>query len=148
MLIFEDEIQRILLIGNINAGEFVTGVVVALLGYENDSGKFVVEEICPASIPIVSPQVLKFPGTRYCSKSVSLITKIVLCLRITCFCLCHRYLAFVSGLDLGSGQDSLLAIQEMIFALVGKTGNPEIQQMMAKISRLIVAGKSVFILNS
>lgn len=51
-LILEDELQRILLIGKIDVGQFVTGVVVALLGYEDDSGKFFVEEACSANMPL------------------------------------------------------------------------------------------------
>ncbi len=56
-----------------------------------------------------------------------------------------RYIAFVSGLDLGSGHDSLLQIQEMIFTLIGKSGTPRIQEIMSKVSRLIIAG-NVFLL--
>lgn len=52
-MILEDELQRILLVGNTNVGEFVTGVVVALLGYEDDTGKFIVEDICPANMPVI-----------------------------------------------------------------------------------------------
>ena len=61
------------------------------------------------------------------------------------YLLIHRYVAFLSGLDLGSSCDSLLSIQEMVFALVGKTGSPELQKMMSQIGRLIIAGKSVLI---
>jgi DNA polymerase delta subunit 2 len=66
ILILEDELQRILLVGNTNVGEFVTGVVVALLGYEDDSGKFIVEDICPANMPVVvTPQKISFSTPRY-----------------------------------------------------------------------------------
>lgn len=64
-MILEDELQRILLVGNIHSGEFVTGVVIALLGHEDDSGKFVVEDICPASIPSLAPCKLSFNGPRF-----------------------------------------------------------------------------------
>lgn len=118
LLILEDELQRILLVGNINAGDFVTGVVVALLGHEDDSGKFIVEEVCPANMPImVTPEKHHIDTT--------------------------RYIAFISGIDLGSGKDSLLLIQEMMFMLMGKTGTPQIQEMMSKVSRLIIAGNSL-----
>lgn len=63
-LILEDELQRILLIGNIQAGEFVTGVVLALLGYEDDTGKFFVEEICPADMPINSSDNFHFSSLK------------------------------------------------------------------------------------
>lgn len=65
MLILEDELQRILLSGNISVSEYVTGVVVALLGHEDDSGKFVVEEVCPADIPKQAPSTVNFTGNRY-----------------------------------------------------------------------------------
>lgn len=56
-----------------------------------------------------------------------------------------RYIAFLSGFDLGSRSDCLLSLQEMIFALTGKTGTPEVQEKMSRISRLIIAGYSYFI---
>ena len=54
MLILEDELQRILLVGNTTIGHYVTGVVLGLLGHEDESGKFVVEEVCPADMPMVN----------------------------------------------------------------------------------------------
>ena len=66
LLILEDELQRILLAGNICVNEYVTGVVLALLGHEDDSGKFFVEEVCPADIPNqVVPSTVNFTGNRY-----------------------------------------------------------------------------------
>lgn len=64
LLILEDELQRILLVGNINAGYFVTGVVLGLLGHEDDSGKFVVDEICPADMPTVNPEKITFTSPK------------------------------------------------------------------------------------
>jgi DNA polymerase delta subunit 2 len=64
LLILEDELQRILLIGNIKSGDYVTGVVIALLGHEDDTGKFVVEDICPANIPCSSPSKSQFSGPK------------------------------------------------------------------------------------
>lgn len=54
-----------------------------------------------------------------------------------------RYVAFISGLDLGSGHDSLILLQEMIATLMGKTGTPAIQEIMSNISRIIIAGISL-----
>ncbi len=51
-----------------------------------------------------------------------------------------RYVAFISGLDLGNGKDQLINVQEMVFALMGKSGNTEMQKTMSQISRLIIAG--------
>ena len=52
-----------------------------------------------------------------------------------------RFVAIISGLDLGSSCDKLLDVQEMVYALMGKSGIPEIQKTMAEISKLIIAGE-------
>lgn len=64
MLILEDELQRIQLTGNIEVGAFVTGVVLALLGYKDDTDKFFVEEICPAHISSIMPEKCSFPSNK------------------------------------------------------------------------------------
>lgn len=51
-LILEDEMQRIRLIGNFNIKNLVTGIVVGLLGYENEEGKFEVEDMCFAGVNV------------------------------------------------------------------------------------------------
>lgn len=63
------------------------------------------------------------------------------CCSLICF---TRYVALISGLDLGSGCDKLLDVQEMVYALMGKSGIPEVQKTMSEISKLIIAGKKVF----
>ena len=50
-------------------------------------------------------------------------------------------MALLSGLDLGSGSDKLIHVQEMVYAITGKSGNSELQKMMSQISRVIIAGK-------
>lgn len=50
-LILEDEIQRIKLVGsNLDIKKLVTGIVIALLGFENSDGKFEVEDYCFAGV--------------------------------------------------------------------------------------------------
>ncbi len=49
-------------------------------------------------------------------------------------------MALLSGLDLGSGSDKLILVQEMVYAITGKSGNSEMQKMMSQISRVIIAG--------
>ena len=74
-MILEDELQRILLVGNTNVGEFVTGVVVALLGYEDDTGKFIVEDICPANMPVIMKNpIINFSTPRFQSQNSQLKT--------------------------------------------------------------------------
>ena len=55
-LILEDELQRIVLIGNVEVASSLTGIVVAVCGIEHDDnrGKFVVDDICYYPLP---PQI-------------------------------------------------------------------------------------------
>lgn len=83
-----------MLVGNINAGDFVTGVVVALLGHEDDSGKFIVEEVCPANMPImVTPEKHHIDTTRlkifYVPYVPTLLTLLVI-FKVYCFHIWHR----------------------------------------------------------
>ena len=64
LLTLEDELQRILLAG-INIDEYVTGVVLALLGHEDDSGKFQVQDVCCAGIPMAPKTKVNTPEKRY-----------------------------------------------------------------------------------
>ena len=64
LLTLEDELQRILLAG-INIDEYVTGVVLALLGHEDDSGKFQVQDVCCADIPVAPKTKVNTPEKRY-----------------------------------------------------------------------------------
>jgi hypothetical protein len=52
--------------------------------------------------------------------------------------------ALLSGLDLGSGSDKLIHVQEMVYAITGKSGNSEMQKMMSQISRVIIAGRNIY----
>ncbi|CAF0960264.1 unnamed protein product [Rotaria sordida] len=45
-LILEEESQRIVLDGNIDINQFVTGIVMAVHGYEDDKGVFIVKDYC------------------------------------------------------------------------------------------------------
>lgn len=60
-LILEDELQRIRLVGNFNIKKLVTGVVVAVLGFENEEGKFVVEDMCFAEVNFGPKKSLPLP---------------------------------------------------------------------------------------
>ncbi|CAF1605062.1 unnamed protein product [Adineta ricciae] len=45
-LILEEESQRIVLDGKIDVNQFVTGIVIAVLGHEDDKGVFIVKDYC------------------------------------------------------------------------------------------------------
>ena len=51
-LLLEEESQRIVLVGNIDLHALVTGITIALLGFEDDRGKFQVKEYGFADIPV------------------------------------------------------------------------------------------------
>ncbi|XP_009073744.1 PREDICTED: DNA polymerase delta subunit 2-like, partial [Acanthisitta chloris] len=50
-LVLEDELQRIKLEGAVDVQRLVTGAVVAVLGSEQDDGRFLVEELCFSNLP-------------------------------------------------------------------------------------------------
>lgn len=117
-LILEDELQRIVLTGNVDAQVEVTGVVVAVLGQELSSnpGKFNVEEmICQA----IAPQ-LDYP----------VIDK-------------DRYIVFLSGLSIGNSSTNMLQLQLLIDLITGQLGDEHSQEQMAKVVRVVIAGNSL-----
>lgn len=64
-LVLEDEMQRIKLEGNINVKKMITGIVVALLGFETSDGKFVVEDVCFAGANAYPEKPLPLAENRY-----------------------------------------------------------------------------------
>ncbi|XP_075714780.1 DNA polymerase delta subunit 2 isoform X1 [Rhinoderma darwinii] len=113
-LILEDELQRIKLEGATDVQMFVTGAVIAVLGAEDDAGKFTVEDSCLASLPPQPP----LPDLEE-----------------------DRYVLLASGLGLGGGSgDSLLGLQLLLDLVTGQAGAEEEQSCAARISRVILAG--------
>lgn len=57
-LILEDELQRIILIGNVDVAAAITGLVVAVYGIEHDDnrGKFVVDDVLYQPLPVQVPR--------------------------------------------------------------------------------------------
>uniref|UniRef100_A0A8C4PZ91 DNA polymerase delta subunit 2 n=1 Tax=Eptatretus burgeri TaxID=7764 RepID=A0A8C4PZ91_EPTBU len=113
-LILEDELQRMKIVGSLDPSDFVTGLVVAVLGVEKEDGKFHVEDICLAGIP---PQ-LTFTVPEH-----------------------DRFVLLASGLGLG-GQvgDATLGLQLLIDTIIGQLGGLGEQRAASQISRVILAG--------
>ena len=54
-----------------------------------------------------------------------------------------RYVALVSGLELGGPNDDLMAMQLLIDLLAGQLGDEDQQRSTANVVKLIVAGNSL-----
>ncbi|KAL3875497.1 hypothetical protein ACJMK2_033443 [Sinanodonta woodiana] len=117
-LILEDELQRIILVGELKVTTSITGVIVAVYGMEpeDDKGKFHVEEYCFQELP-AQPKLPKLEN--------------------------DRYVAFVSGLGIGSKNEKLFQLQMMIDVLTGCLGDEGHQEDTSKIAAIIVAGNSL-----
>lgn len=116
-LILEDDSQRITLIGDIDINSTVTGVICAVIGKEDNDGKFVVEDCCWAGCDTVSCYTV--------NPSLS-----------------QKLIVFVSGLDLANNA-SLLHVQLLVDWLNGWLGDPQDQEFAAKIIRVIITGNCV-----
>ncbi|CAD5123822.1 DgyrCDS12130 [Dimorphilus gyrociliatus] len=114
-LYLEDEVQRIILVGNIKASDYVTGVTTAIVGLEKeeDHGKFYVEEVFELPLP-----------EQRAKPSLS----------------DDMWIAFVSGLDLDGANDDLVSLQLLVDYLTGILGCDEDQAKISKITRCIFAG--------
>ncbi|XP_061207820.1 DNA polymerase delta subunit 2 [Neopsephotus bourkii] len=113
-LILEDELQRIKLEGAVEVQKLVTGTIFAVYGYEQDTGKFLVEDHCFASLPPALPR--NGPSS-------------------------DRFVLLASGLGLGSGSgESLLSTQLLLDVVTGQLGAEGQQSCAAHISRVILAG--------
>ena len=93
-LILEDELQRIVLIGDIDIPSHVTGVIVAVCGYEPDEerGKFEVEDVCYQELPKQIERPLMEED---------------------------KYVLLVSGLELGSKKEDKMALQLLVDLVTG-----------------------------
>lgn len=114
-LFLEDEGQRYLLEGCIDASKLVTGVTVAVMGMEAGLGKFNVEELCFAGLDnhIERPLFKE-----------------------------DMYVIFISGLDIAHSFDSLLPLKVWIEWMSGNLG--ELEGVKAsQVYRLIIAGNSI-----
>ncbi|GAU93304.1 hypothetical protein RvY_05268 [Ramazzottius varieornatus] len=117
-LLLEEESQRIVLVGNIDMHQLVTGITIALLGYEDDEGKFQVKEYGFADIP---PQAKRPIPEADC------------------------YIGFISGLGLGPASAPVFALDMCIEMLTGQLGTEEEQRKMSQIGALVIAGSLIIV---
>lgn len=152
----EDESGRIQLAGEKIMNErLVTGVILGALGFETSSGEFQVVDVCYAGM---APQ----PGHRdheqadgmdvddlrkdtvfYMYFSITqLITDIVneSSSKLTQQ---EEYVAFISGLDIGSPAPADAQIQMLVEYLTGEAGGLDDQISASQISRLVILGNSL-----
>lgn len=115
-LILEDDLQRIILCGRVDVHSHVTGIVAAVLGVEQEGGKFVVEDICYASVSEqIERPVLKD----------------------------NRYVMLVSGIGLAKNADVMFPMQLLVDYITGQLGEEWEQEQASNIVRLIIAGNSI-----
>eukprot|EP01083_Nonionella_stella_P067767 179467_1 len=116
-LVLEDSEGRIELTG-MDTSKWVTGVVVALKGYQNHGADFVVEDVCVPGLPPQKPlSEEKPPGS--------------------------RFVVLTSGFQIGKASTEILPFQMMIDYVTGFLGGGQEQQFCSKIVRVIVAGNSL-----
>ncbi|KAI8064736.1 DNA polymerase alpha/epsilon subunit B-domain-containing protein [Gongronella butleri] len=114
----EDESGRVRLIGaRLDKELLVTGMIVGVLGKEEPvTGAFEVIEVCYPGLPKQNP----LPKA---SKD--------------------KYVAIVSGLNIGDHADADLKIQLMLEYITGELGSSEDQASASSIARVILAGNSL-----
>jgi len=132
-IMLEDESGRIRLIGKIlEDTQFVTGVIVGVLGAETSSGDFEAIDLC---FPGMAPQAGEndrmdsddISGTPTDSDTGA----------------GNEYVAFISGLDIGSSPASEAQTQVLADYLTGACGDFDGQRFASQISRLVVLGNSL-----
>jgi DNA polymerase delta subunit 2 len=147
----EDESGRIRLIGKIlEDTTLVTGVIVGVLGAETSSGDFEAIDLC---FPGMAPQAgdddrMDTDDGKVCGS----------CKRDFADHLSpdisgkstdsesgarNEYVAFISGLDIGSSPASEAQTQVLVDYLTGACGNFDGQCFASQISRLVVLGNSL-----
>ncbi|ORX58190.1 hypothetical protein DM01DRAFT_1333854 [Hesseltinella vesiculosa] len=114
----EDESGRVRLIGNqLDKEMLITGMVVGVLGREEPvSGAFEVIEVCYPGMPKQMPLPTNHD---------------------------QKFVAVVSGLNIGSNAQSDLKVQMMLEYLSGELGSSMDQTNASSITRVIIAGNSL-----
>ncbi|CAL1266232.1 unnamed protein product [Larinioides sclopetarius] len=114
-LILEDDLQRVVLCGNIDPQTHVTGINIAVLGYTEENGKFFVEDYCYSYVD--EPDILP---------SLSM----------------DKYVLLISGFGLGKA-DSMFPLQLLIDMITGQVGDSQSHYKFSQLVRVIIAGNSI-----
>ncbi|MEW5307844.1 MAG: hypothetical protein WDW36_010217 [Sanguina aurantia] len=125
----EDDGARMVVRGPcIPVQQLVTGVVMAVRGFNEPGGDFVVSDVCfaaPAPQPAAPPlQPFESAGSGPARSS-------------------DKYVALMSGLAVGSPSTNVLQLQLAVDFLTGVLGSPAEQQLASQVVRLIIAGGTV-----
>ncbi|KAJ3068252.1 DNA polymerase delta subunit 2 [Podochytrium sp. JEL0797] len=116
-VLIEDESGRLELVGkSIDEAFLVSGVIIAVLGYENGDNQFTVLDVC-------------FPEYEIAQAMPTIEEDL--------------YIAIVSGISIGPDSGLSLELQLLVDFITGEAGLESDQQKNASICRLIVAGNSV-----
>ncbi|OZJ06331.1 hypothetical protein BZG36_00708 [Bifiguratus adelaidae] len=130
----EDESGRIVLTGDrLKYENLVTGVIVAVLGTENSLGEFEVVDVCYAGMADQTPSNSMDAGN----------VKVFLAAAtdLNAFLDQPNYVAFISGLNIGTSDD--LELQMLTEFLTGESGTTDEQEKSRAIVRVILAGDSL-----
>lgn len=77
-----------------------------------------------------------------CQSFVTLLVTLTCLNSVLNVCIC-RYVALLSGLDLGSKKDNLFDLQLMVDLVTGQLGDEDQQDATSKVVRVIIAGNSL-----
>jgi len=83
-------------------------------------------------------RLLTFQVTNECLSYV--VSTVVTIKHVDWLC---RYVAFLSGLDIGDHNEDLMALQLMVDLLTGQLGDEGQQKATANIVRVVIAGNSL-----
>eukprot|EP00730_Choanoeca_flexa_P000860 TRINITY_DN10369_c0_g1_i2.p1 TRINITY_DN10369_c0_g1~~TRINITY_DN10369_c0_g1_i2.p1 ORF type:complete len:498 (+),score=85.91 TRINITY_DN10369_c0_g1_i2:29-1495(+) len=115
-LVLEDQSGRIAIVGPDLAGTLVTGVIMALLGQENDQGEFEVEDTCHMILPPNPPLPQRDDDS---------------------------YVCFVSGLNLDARAKNLFALELFVDVITGQLGSRQQQRQMSQVVKVVMAGNLI-----
>lgn len=129
----EDESGRIQLVGDrLKKAQLLTGVIAGALGLETSSGEFEVIDLCFAEMP---PQ---HEGEGIEQDEMDIDEKLSAVSQSP-----EDFVAFVSGLDIGSPTPSDAQIQMLVEYLTGESGGQGDQISASQITRLVILGNSL-----
>ncbi|XP_046852136.1 DNA polymerase delta subunit 2-like isoform X2 [Xenia sp. Carnegie-2017] len=120
-LILEDEAQRVKLVGNIPSEYLITGLIIAVLGFEDDAGYFAVENYCLCGLPEQEDP----------TKDQTLLNG------EDCF------VAIMTGLHFGKKGHDCLQLQMLIDLMTGQLGCMKDHDKIRKVVRIVICGNSL-----